>query len=77
MVSDGVHDNLDPQQLGKTPQDLGINLKENSWKFLETLKKEKIYDESEKMKTQYALKFLNLLLNSDSKLCKGLLVTRY
>ena len=56
--------------MGKTPQDMGINLKENSWKFLETLKKEKIYDESEKMKTQYALKFLNMLLSSDSKIGK-------
>jgi len=29
MMSDGVHDNLDPQTLGKTPQEL--NLPNNSW----------------------------------------------
>jgi hypothetical protein len=72
MVSDGVHDNLDPQQLGKTPHDLGISLKENSWKYIEKLKSEKVYEESEKMKTQYSLKFLNMLLSGDQKL--GMLV---
>jgi hypothetical protein len=29
MVSDGVHDNLDPQQMGKQPRDIGVSC--NSW----------------------------------------------
>lgn len=30
-MSDGVHDNLDPQCLGKTPLDLGVPSKDSSW----------------------------------------------
>ena len=33
IVSDGVHDNLDPQYLGKTPRDLHIN--EDDWELVE------------------------------------------
>lgn len=30
-VSDGIHDNLDPVNTGKTPKDLGIETKSNYW----------------------------------------------
>ena len=31
LVSDGVHDNLDPHMLGKSPSELGINADNDSW----------------------------------------------
>jgi len=35
MVSDGVHDNLDPQTLGYRPEDLNEQLKDLSWNQVE------------------------------------------
>lgn len=31
LVSDGVHDNLDPHTLGKSPSELGITAENDSW----------------------------------------------
>lgn len=35
VCSDGVHDNFDPQQLGKTPKEVDRDLESESWKDLE------------------------------------------
>jgi len=58
IVSDGVHDNLDPQTLGKQPSDLNLNIK--SWdelppeglhrtkaKYMKTLLEELIFEDGE------------------------------
>jgi hypothetical protein len=63
LVSDGVYDNLDPQQLGKTPKEL--NLKLNDWKELDNLQKEPIYEEAEKIKESFVLKFLSFFLGGE------------
>jgi len=49
ITSDGVHDNLDPENLGKCPRDLGYN--EDKW---ENVPKE----ESVKIKSQFACSLL-------------------
>lgn len=35
VCSDGVHDNFDPQQLGKTPKEVDKDFESESWKDLE------------------------------------------
>lgn len=54
LLSDGVHDNLDPSQLGFTPADLGISA--NSWDTITDLV------ESETIKNAYRCKLLELII---------------
>jgi hypothetical protein len=37
VVSDGIHDNLDPQYFGKLPSDFNIESKNNSWNTVEDI----------------------------------------
>ncbi|PRP80887.1 protein phosphatase 2C-related protein [Planoprotostelium fungivorum] len=61
ILSDGVHDNLDPQTLGKVPADLGPKFSSvQDWNDIESL------DEVQNLKTQYMLKLL-----SEDLICGG------
>jgi len=31
VVTDGIHDNIDPYYSGKTPKDIGITVEDNTW----------------------------------------------
>jgi len=55
-VSDGVHDNLDPQELGYLPKELGLN-EFNSWDEAEQGNPH----ETDRIKTEYRTNFLKKL----------------
>jgi len=57
IVSDGVHDNLDPQSLGKPPQVVGLNC--NSWDEVEL-------DEAERLKNRFRVNLLTSMLQDRS-----------
>jgi len=61
LVSDGVHDNLDPQQLGKNPKEFGIDAE--SWKDAE----DNFPEETEDAKTTFRCKFLSSELGEIAK----------
>lgn len=71
LVSDGVHDNLDPQQLGKLPSDLDIQIKDNSWKELEKTRDKSLYSEAERRKNIFTSKFINALIGGEKSLQSG------
>lgn len=68
VVSDGVHDNFDPRQLGKTPMDFGIQ--EESWKELE-LQEQFIngflISKAEKIQNQYRVNAMASIINKRSQ----------
>jgi len=69
MVSDGVHDNLDPQQMGKLPRDIGVPLE--TWK--------EFYEhDSEAMdiKADWAIKYMENQVSLSFLNVTFLLVTR-
>eukprot|EP01119_Soliformovum_irregulare_P010580 TRINITY_DN2613_c0_g1_i1.p1 TRINITY_DN2613_c0_g1~~TRINITY_DN2613_c0_g1_i1.p1 ORF type:complete len:725 (+),score=162.52 TRINITY_DN2613_c0_g1_i1:188-2362(+) len=68
LCSDGVHDNLDPEHLGKLPADLNIKVKDNSWENLESLKGTSAYLEAESVKSHFARKFLNAMIGGERSL---------
>ena len=41
LVTDGVHDNLDPRQLGKLPSEIGIQVENDSWDVIKNEKTDK------------------------------------
>lgn len=45
IVSDGVHDNLDPESLGLTPKDLGVNAEKLKLSSVDLLKPQKDDDD--------------------------------
>eukprot|EP01103_Thecamoeba_quadrilineata_P019206 TRINITY_DN7678_c0_g1_i1.p1 TRINITY_DN7678_c0_g1~~TRINITY_DN7678_c0_g1_i1.p1 ORF type:complete len:1533 (-),score=269.53 TRINITY_DN7678_c0_g1_i1:227-4825(-) len=53
LVSDGIHDNLDPEQMGKTPRDLGLGF--DDW---EILSDEAYAEEAEIFKSQWRLRYM-------------------
>lgn len=53
---------LDPQHLGKTPKELAINLKDDDWNELEKQKNSPIYEEAEKIKSMFSMKFLSAMI---------------
>lgn len=53
LLSDGVHDNLDPQTLGKLPKDIGPE-----WEHISDWNSFSSDEEIQKAKTQYMLKLL-------------------
>jgi serine/threonine protein phosphatase PrpC len=60
LVTDGVHDNLNPQVLGKLPSDLGLTAPNNEWKNVPL-------DESNRIKTRFQLDTLAALLNQNKE----------
>jgi len=68
ILSDGVHDNFDPQHLGKTPKDLNITLKDNNWAELENVKDPTLFAEAEKVKLLFTHKFINAMLGGEKSL---------
>jgi hypothetical protein len=65
IISDGVHDNFDPQSLGKSPKELNINAE--SWSQIDS-KDPVLYAETEKVKYLFANKFLNTLIGGAKSL---------
>jgi len=61
ILSDGVHDNLDPQTLGKNPSEIAHEFATtNDWNEIESL------DDAQQLKTEYMLKLLG-----DELICGG------
>jgi len=58
LLTDGVHDNLDPQYIGKSPKDMKINA--STWKEAEEL----YPDEAELAKTNYRNRLLEDIIDS-------------
>lgn len=54
-VSDGVHDNLDPIFMGKTPKDLG--LEGESWEKLRST------EEAKKARENFSMQLLHVLIS--------------
>lgn len=61
-VSDGVHDSLDPEGVGKLPKDLGIHTDVNSWQSLE--KDPQLYKKAEKKKMQWITDQMSKIITS-------------
>lgn len=55
IVSDGVHDNFDPESLGKKPTDIGLNYEK--WSEMDPM-------EAEKLKNIFRIQLLTEMLNS-------------
>ncbi|GAM18541.1 hypothetical protein SAMD00019534_017160 [Acytostelium subglobosum LB1] len=62
LLSDGVHDNLDPQQLGVTPRELGIDA--DTW----DLSGQKYPDETDRVKNNFRTNWLHEHFNQDDQL---------
>ena len=60
LVSDGVHDNIDPRQLGKKPSEIGIIVNPDSW---DKVKEEKSNDHDNKI-SEWSEKYLNNLIST-------------
>jgi hypothetical protein len=60
LVTDGVHDNFDPQQLGKLPKDISTHLESDNWKHYEG------NAAADKIKTTYRVKLLRETIHSKS-----------
>ena len=61
IVSDGIHDNLDPQLRGKSPRDLGLDA--DDWEIAET----KFPLESRTVKSKFMIDEMNATVNTKSK----------
>jgi len=63
IVSDGVHDNFDPQFNGKSPKDLGIASDNNDWSTMN------MDDENLRLRTNFMTNLMSSLINNskDSK----------
>lgn len=48
--------------MGKTPKDLAITLKDNDWSELDKVKNTPLYEEAEKIKNMFAMKFLTAMV---------------
>lgn len=59
-ILDGIHDNIDPQHMGKSPKELGVVIKDNSWQELDKIdKNHPIYTHAEKLKQSFTTNFIN------------------
>jgi hypothetical protein len=60
LVTDGVHDNLNPQILGKLPSDVGLTAPNNEWKNVP-------HEEADRVKAHFQLEILATLLNQNKE----------
>jgi hypothetical protein len=60
LVTDGVHDNFNPQIMGKLPSDLGLVVPNNEWKHVDS-------EEANRIKTRFQLDTLAALLNRNKE----------
>jgi len=70
VCSDGVHDNLDPQRLGKSPKSIGLNVDKNSWENVVNHK------EASEAKAKWSLNFVSKLLTSKKTQITPELITK-
>jgi serine/threonine protein phosphatase PrpC/uncharacterized FlaG/YvyC family protein len=60
LVTDGVHDNFNPQVLGKLPSDVGLVVPNNEWKNVDP-------EEANRIKTRFQLDTLAAVLNRNKE----------
>jgi len=65
LLSDGVHDNFDPQLIGKTPSSYGVDIKDDSWAELEKVKGTELYIQAEKAKTQAMIQLMKQVVGDN------------
>eukprot|EP01114_Cavostelium_apophysatum_P008242 TRINITY_DN2059_c0_g3_i1.p1 TRINITY_DN2059_c0_g3~~TRINITY_DN2059_c0_g3_i1.p1 ORF type:complete len:703 (+),score=132.40 TRINITY_DN2059_c0_g3_i1:1461-3569(+) len=68
LVTDGIHDNFDPQQMGVLPRKLMSNLPVETWAELEKIKDDEIKKKIERCKENSSKEFINKLIGGSASL---------
>jgi len=66
LTTDGVHDNLDPQHLGKLPSELNLTIPNDSWSSLDPQKDPGTYEQARKAKSAFIKSFINNLIGVEN-----------